>query len=240
MTKSASRRPSWVVRCFEPLHSQTCSWCYIRVFLHLLHPVFFCVFKKKHVPKVTKSVGWIPLGFILPQREVVEGTERFASWQRAFINDSSPTLLWIGGPWQTIAVVGMLEEQRRLLKRPRPTDRCCWKDERGVGASVPSQVWRRQGWQNTCNVFPFTLMISLYRFSYAATMKDAGGRGCDRAPLTAPPRSTCPFHNTRLNTRLHYEGCWHLPISMPEISCWLHIPFRSWISSLATRPYFWP
>lgn len=93
------------------------------------------------------------------------------SWQRAFINDRSPTLLWIAGPWQTIAVVGTLEEQRRFLKRPRPADRCCWKDEQGVRASLPSQVWRRQGWQNTCNVLAFTLMTPLYRLSYTAIKK---------------------------------------------------------------------
>lgn len=125
-------------------------------------------------------------------------------WQQAFINDRSPTLLWIGGPWQTIAVVGMLEEQRRFLKRPWSADRCCWKDERGVGASVPSQVWGRQGWQNTCDILPFTLMISLYRFSYMAMIKDTGGRGSDCTPLTAPPRSTCLPHYTRFNMKLHW------------------------------------
>ena len=36
-------------------------------------------------------------------------------------------------------------------------------------------------------------MTSLYRFSYAAVIKDTGGRV---EALTAAPRSTCPLHNS--------------------------------------------
>lgn len=146
------------------------------------------------------------------REEVVEATEGLAGWQRAFINDRSPTLLWIGGLGQTIDVVGQLEEQRRLLKRSQLADRCCWKDEQGVGASVPSQVWRRQGWQNTCDGPAFMLMSSLYRFSYAAIIKDAGWPA-DNTAMLHLSMTLIPERHEFCCQRLNFEvRCEHLPL----------------------------
>lgn len=146
------------------------------------------------------------------REEVVEATEGLAGWQRAFINDRSPTLLWIGGPGQTIDVVGQLEEQPRLLKRSQLADRCCWKDEQGVGASVPSQVWRRQGWQNTCDGPAFMLMSSLYRFSYAAIIKDAGWPA-DNTAMLHLSTTLIPERDEFCCRRLNFGvRCEHLPL----------------------------
>lgn len=99
------------------------------------------------------------------------------------INDRPPSLLWIGGPTQTIGVVGTSAPVTgaagcRCLAAP--ASRCGHVRD---------------------DVLPFTLMVSLYRFSYAAMIKDT------LSPLTAPPRSTCPLHNTTANTRL--MTCFH-------------------------------
>lgn len=161
--------------------------------LHLMFPCCTCF---SHLHLIHKQCRHVRVSVLLcsPYLKRV-----WVPWQQAVINGRSPTLLWIDGLGQTIAVVGTLEEQLQLLNKGlgplTGAAGCRWP---GGFAGVEMSGMTEHLWRPPLHADDFTVSLFIRDKRSSRMMTE---RGSDLAALTVLPRSTCLPNNTGINTR---------------------------------------